>query len=185
MFGKLLSIILLLISGNQLIAQKSDSLIITITSRYRQIQANLAQCDTQVRNLNPQVPGEGFAVGYYKMNRMQLLRTTAGKENEKTITDYYFDQGSLIYVHEQHDVYEPYYLTGFGKRKSRRNNNLRDSLVLNHKINRYYFHQNQLIEWLTPSRTLVDLREETNLMAGQNLLTRASTLRGLFSKITN
>lgn len=178
--AKLLCILFMLLTDHELAAQKADSLVIVITTRYRQLKARLPQCDSQVRNLNSQIPDSGWVVGYFKSDSLQLLRTTTLAGKEKTNLEFYFDRNQLIYVLEQHVFQEQAPRMRLRKSPFHRKTPIQDSIVLVLKENRYCFHNNQLIEWLNPSHQLVDLEAGTNLQVGQGLQAHAAKLRALF-----
>ena len=182
MLSKIYIFTILLLFTNASVAQKTDSIINAIKTKYRAIHASINTYDTVTHNLNDETTEGGYATGYYQKKKLKLIRTFYYGETGKSVIEYYFDAGELFFVIEKNVTYNrPVY---WDKTNSKNNN---DSVKFASKKNtvaedQYYFYNEKLIRWIDSSGKQVNLKEGTNTIAGQGLIAYAYKMRGDLKK---
>jgi len=93
-------------------------------------------------------PGGGGITGYYQDDEIKKVIAQRFTDTNRVFTEYYYDDGMLIFVTEQNFVYNK--PNTYTEEKALANN---DSVWYDDKktvmqISRFYFHKNKLIKWL-------------------------------------
>jgi len=95
----------------------------------------------------------GKITGYYRDNEIKKVSWENYTDSCRTFTDYYFDDGMLLFIMKQNFVYNK--PRTYTEEKAKENNDTvwYDDKKTKMEINRYYFDKNKLIKWLNEDNT--------------------------------
>ncbi len=93
----------------------------------------------------------GVVMGYFRDEEAKKVSTQHFGTKSRSFTDYYFDNGMLIYVYSEEYVYnKPNTYTEEVARAANDSDWYDDKKTIM-EINKYYFDDNKLIKWTGPS----------------------------------
>lgn len=93
----------------------------------------------------------GVVMGYFRDEEAKKVTTQHFGTNSRRFTDYYFDDGMLIYVRSEEYVYNKPNTYTEEVAKAANDSVWYDDKLTKLEINRYYFNDNKLIKWTGPS----------------------------------
>lgn len=107
-----------------------------IRQRYTEVERELKKCRQVKRNLPDESAEGGELTGYFKDDALRKLSALFYGESGKALEEYYFWRGHLFFVLRTESHYtKP--LSGVVKNKTEE---------------RFYFHEDKLIQWLGPDK---------------------------------
>ncbi len=127
--------------------QKQENVLADIKKNYAEINAKLKDYTRkQVDDITS--PGAGSITGYYRDDEIKKITAQRYTDTNRVFSDYYFEDGMLIFVVEQDFVYNK--PVSYTEEVAKLNN---DSVWYDDKqtrmqVSRFYFHKNKLIKWL-------------------------------------
>lgn len=95
-------------------------------------------------------PGGGNITGYYRDEDIKKISSQHFSDTNRVFTDYYFDDGMLIFITEQNFVYNKPSTYTEEKALAQNDSVWYDDKKTRMEISRYYFNDNKLIKWLNP-----------------------------------
>ncbi len=181
---KLLTIILplLLLGSEILIAQTTDSIIIDIRAKYKNIRDNYSTYDTTTVKIWGESTDGGQAVAYYDGEAIKLIEVTWFGEMGKRKIEYYFDNGQLFFAfNAEYEYNRPIYLDE-KTAKEYGDNEAFDYSKTKIKEDRYYFNNGRLIRWLDNDRKEVDIETDASLSVGNGLIEHSEKMKEKLKK---
>lgn len=181
---KLLTIILplLLFASEMLIAQTTDSIIIDIRAKYKNIRDNYSTYDTTTVKIWGESTDGGQAVAYYDGEAIKLIEVTWFGEMGKRKIEYYFDNGQLFFAfNAEYEYNRPIYLDE-KTAKEYGDNEAFDYSKTKIKEDRYYFNNGRLIRWLDNDRKEVDIETDASLSVGNGLIEHSEKMKEKLKK---
>lgn len=167
------TLLFLLLLFSHSFSQKKDSAIIAIKAQYGDIQKHLKNYDTTLMDLDGETTEGGEAIGYYHKKDLKLIKVFYYGEIGRKELEYYFNGGKLFFALEKKTAYgKPIYLDE-SKQEKKENHPAADIIKETVTENRYYFKNEKLIRWIDNSGKKVNLKDGTNILAGQDLIIHA------------
>jgi len=97
--------------------------------------------------------GNGNITGYFRDEEIKKIESQHFGEKDRTFTEYYFDDGMLIYIMEQKYVYNaPISYTEELALSNNNDSNWYDDAKTKLQVSRFYFHKNKLVKWIDGAR---------------------------------
>jgi len=92
----------------------------------------------------------GTITGYYREEELKKMHSEHFTDTNRVFTDYYFDDGMLVFIQQQDYVYNK--PNTYTEEKAKANN---DSIWYDDKktkldISSFYFYKNKLVKWVKP-----------------------------------
>jgi len=142
-----LSLVLLTFFCFSACKQKQEDILTDIKKKAEEIDGSLKKyTKRQVDDLTSLTGGN--ITGYYRDEEVKKVYAQHFGEKGRTFTDYYFDDGMLIFIYRQEYIYnKPLYYT---EELARSNNDSDwyDDKKTQLQVSRFYFHKNKLIKWI-------------------------------------
>jgi hypothetical protein len=166
---------LLLVFGLSSCEQNPAETLPDIKKKYEKINDNLNDLTLkQVDDITS--AGGGNISGYYKGKEIKKINWQHFTDTNRTFTEYYFDDGMLIFALEQNFVYNR--PVTYTEEKARANNDTiwYDDKKTKLENSRFYFKKNKLIKWVAPgnkempAKTVEFTNKESELWAKAALL---------------
>jgi hypothetical protein len=92
----------------------------------------------------------GTITGYYRDEEIKKIYAEHFSDTNRVFTEYYFDDGMLIYIMQQNFVYNRPVTYTEEKAKAHDDTAWYDDRKTRLEITRYYFHKNNLVRWIAP-----------------------------------
>jgi len=163
-------------------AQKADSMIKEIETKYHLIRDNRNKYDTTSIELLEKSTEGVATTGYFDGQNIKLITIIYFGETGKSELEYYFSMGDLFFAFEKQYKYNrPIY---WDKKQMEDNDDTetfdpKKTIVSKDK---YYFHKEKLFLWLDNQNKEVNLTFGTNKLVGQGLIANAHKIRESFKK---
>lgn len=165
-----------------LIAQTTDSIIIDIRAKYKNIRDNLTTYDTTMAEIWGESTEGGQSVAYYDGEDIKLIEVTWFGEMGKRKIEYYFDKGQLFFAFNTDYEYNRPIYWDEKSAKEFGDNEAFDCSKTKVKENRYYFNNGHLIRWLDNYKKEVDLETGTNSSVGNGLIEHSEKMKEKLKK---
>jgi hypothetical protein len=141
-----ISLLFLVVLNRQSTAQSTDALVKEITQKSNGIISNLKSFNQKTLDLPGESEEGGQAVGNYDQGILRMIDVNYFGETGKSETQYFFDNGELIYyVEKNHQYNRPIY---WDKKTAEENNDSEifdpEKTIVTEK-EKYYFNQGKLI----------------------------------------
>jgi hypothetical protein len=132
--------------------KKQEDVLASIKKKKEKIETKLK--DYSFRKVDDLISdGNGVVSGYFKDAEAKKVSTQHFGKEKRSFTDFYFDDGMLIYAVSQDFVYnKPNYYTE-ELAKEAHDTEWYDDSKTKLEINKYYFSDNKLIKWTGPQAT--------------------------------
>ncbi|MES2701676.1 MAG: hypothetical protein V4649_03505 [Bacteroidota bacterium] len=142
--------VILLIASFSACKKKHEDSIVDIKKKFNTINSKLSDYTRrQVDDLTTKAGGT--ITGYYRDEEVKKIYSERFTDKDRAFTEYYFDDGMLIYVLKQEYVYNrpTYYNEEMAKQNA-------DSVWYDDKktrldISRFYLSDHKLIKWIGPA----------------------------------
>jgi len=126
--------------------KKQEDILANISKKTEQINAKLKEYT--LKQVDDIVSVEkGVVVGYFRDEEAKKVNTQHFGEKSRTFTEYYFDDGMLIYVRSEEYVYNKPNTYTEEVARAANDTDWYDDKKTKLEINRYYFDKNKLIKW--------------------------------------
>jgi len=167
---RLLLLLFIAITSFTACKKKQENILASIAQKRDKINSKLK--DYTLRKADDIVTnGQGVITGYFRDEEAKKITTEIYAPERRTYTDYYFDDGMLIYVICQDFIYNKPNTYTEQLAKWHNDTEWYDDTKTRLEINKYYFNDNKLIKWTGPSSTDIPVniadftRKEPILMA--------------------
>jgi len=129
--------------------KKPENTVADILKHYNEINGKLK--DYKVKHVDDITsPAPGTITGYYREDEVKKIVGEHFADTCRTFTEYYFDEGMLIYIVRQNFVYNvPDTLTE-EKARSRGDSVWYDDKKTRMEVSRFFFSGNKLFKWVGP-----------------------------------
>jgi hypothetical protein len=91
---------------------------------------------------------EGNIIGYYRSDEIKKIYAEHFSDTNRVFTEYYFDDGMLIFVLKQNFVYNCSNKISEDSAKVHKDSVWYDDKKTKLEISRFYFSKNKLVKWL-------------------------------------
>ena len=130
--------------------KKQEDILLSIRETKDEINSKLR--DYSVRKVDDIVlKGNGVVTGYYRDDEVKKVLTEEYEDERRTFTEYYFDDGELIYVAVQDYIYNKPMSYTEEVANFQGDSVWYDDSKTRLEINKYYLEDNKLIKWTGPS----------------------------------
>ena len=130
--------------------KKQEDILLSIRETKDKINSKLK--DYSVRKVDDIVlKGNGVVTGYYRDEEVKKVLTEQYEDERRTFTEYYFDDGELIYVTVQDYIYNKPMSYTEEVANFQGDSVWYDDSKTRLEINKYYLDDNKLIKWTGPS----------------------------------
>jgi hypothetical protein len=127
--------------------RKPEEILTHINTRYKEI--NEKQKDLKEKHVdNLTASGSGAITGFYKDEELKKIISEHYTDSNRVFTEYYFDDGMLIFILKQKYVYNYPISYTEEKAKARNDSVWYDDKKTKLEIDRFYFDKNKLIKWV-------------------------------------
>jgi len=145
--NKYLQIFLLLAICFSSCKKKPEVALADIKKKCKEI--NEKQKDLKSKHVDDLTSARGGAItGFYKDDEVKKILSERYTDTCRTFTEYYFDDGMLIFILKQNFVYNLPITYTEEKAKERNDSVWYDDKKTQLGISRYYFNDNKLIKWV-------------------------------------
>jgi hypothetical protein len=128
--------------------KKQEDIIADTKEKKEKIEQKLNDYTSKrVDDLTYKNKGAGTINGYFRDKEVKKIHAEHFTQNGRAFTDYYFDDGMLIYVLKQDYLYNRPNTYSEEVAKERGDSVWYDDKKTQLTINSYYFHKNKLIKW--------------------------------------
>lgn len=139
--------------------KKTEDILADIARKYSEI--NTKQKDLKSKRVDDITSAGGGAItGYYKDDEVKKIVSEHFTDSCRTFTEYYFDDGMLIFVLAQNYIYNcP---MSYTEEVAKRNNDTvwYDDKKTRLETSRFYFSKNKLIKWADPENDIPEKSAE-------------------------
>jgi len=130
-------------SPSKITSDSTEIIIRKIRKEFNRINSDTSKMKVVKEDISGQTTEGGAITKFYESNILKKARLVFYGETGKSITEYYFLNGQLFFCFEQNDQYnKPMYE--------------RTSKVDKKEENRFYFHKQKLIRWITGKGKIAD-----------------------------
>jgi hypothetical protein len=127
--------------------RKPEDVLARINSKRSEINGKLKKyTKKQVDNLTSS--GSGDITGYYRDEEVKKIVSEHYSDSNRIFSEYYFDEGMLIFIVEQKYEYNAPISYTQEKARARGDSNWYDDKKTRLEIDRFYFDKNKLIKWV-------------------------------------
>ncbi len=129
--------------------RKQADILADIRKNYTEINNNLKDYTRkQVDDITSAI--NGSITGYYRDDEIKKINSEHYSDTCRTFSEYYFDDGMLIFIIRQNYVYNKPRTYTEEKAKANNDSVWYDDKKTRLEISRFYFDKNKLIKWLNP-----------------------------------
>jgi hypothetical protein len=147
--NKLLIVLVFVVLAITSCKKKQGDILARIGKNTEQINSKLKEYT--LKQVDDIVSEEhGVVVGYFRDDEAKKVSTQHFGANSRRFTDYYFDDGMLIFVHSEDYVYNKPTTYTEEVALAANDSDWYDDKKTKLEINRYYFNDNKLIKWTGP-----------------------------------
>lgn len=127
--------------------QRQEDILAGIKKNVTKIDDNLRKYTRkEVDDLTSRVPGN--VTGYYRDNEVKRVDASRFTDTNRKFTQYYFDDGMLIYAIEENYTYNKPMSYTEDVARANKDSVWYDDKKTTMQLNRYYFRKNKLIKWI-------------------------------------
>ncbi len=151
---KYLALLFLVIGFISCKDKKPADIVADVNAKYKKINDKLG--DYTLKTVDDiSHPGGGTINGYYRDDEVKKMIGEHYSDTTRTFTEYYFDDGMLIYVKEQNFVYNRPITYTEEVAKAKGDSVWYDDKLTKMELSRFYFDDNKLIKWIDTDNTEV------------------------------
>jgi hypothetical protein len=168
------ALLLLLLCCATACKRKPDDVVADDIKKVQKINDNINDYTLkQVDDLTAQMGGS--IAGYYKDKEVKKIAAENYFDTCRTFTDYYFDDGMLIYVVEQNYIYNKPASYTEEVAKAHNDSIWYDDTKTRVEVNRFYFGKNKMVRWIAPGKkevpiTLPEFTDTESALWGKSLI---------------
>lgn len=156
---RILQLSLLLIVCFSSCKRKQEDILADIKNKYAQINNKLKDYTLkQVDDITSRA--NGTITGYYRDDEVKKVISEQYTDTCRTFTQYYFDDGMLIFVVQQDFVYNKPVTYTEDVARSHNDTVWYDDKKTKMEISRFYFNKNKLIKWTDPQNSDMPVNNE-------------------------
>ena len=147
--SKFLSLLLLVVIGFSSCKEKQEDAVANSKKRVEAVNNKLADYKSKtIDDITSRTAGT--ITGYYREEELKKMHAEHFSDTNRVFTDYYFDDGMLVFIQQQDFVYNK--PNTYTEEKAKANN---DSVWYDDKktklgISSFYFYKNKLVKWVMP-----------------------------------
>jgi hypothetical protein len=133
--------------------QKEGDIITDIKKKSGEINKNLK--DYKIKRADDlTTTAKGAIIGYYREDEVKKISSERYTDQNRTFSEYYFDDGMLIQIIQQQFVYNR--PVSYTEENAKANNDSEwyDDKKTKLEVNRFYFSKNKLIKWVVENKDL-------------------------------
>ena len=150
---KLCALLLVLVVCGSSCKKKQADILAGIKKNYETINKKLPDyTKRQADDITSKDPGT--ITGYFRDEEVKKVYVQHFGEKSRTFTEYYFDDGSLIYISRQEYIYNKPNTYTEEKAKAANDSVWYDDKLTKLEQSTYYFNDNKLIKWLNGSKDI-------------------------------
>ncbi len=150
------SLLLLLLCLASSCKRKPEDVVVENIKTAQKINEHIKDYNPkQVDDLTAQLGGN--ITGYYKDKEVKKISAENYFDTCRTFTDYYFDDGMLIYVVETNYIYNKPISYTEEVAKGKNDTVWYDDAKTKVEVNKFFFSKNKMIRWLTPDNKEVPI----------------------------
>jgi hypothetical protein len=157
--------------------QAADLSIKVIRDKCSHIRNNLDTYVTTKTVFSDESTEGAQGIAFYDCNELKLIEVIWFGEIGKKITEYYFDNGKLIFAFNKAFNYNRPIYWDEKIAKENEDNEVFNPKKTSVKEDRFYFRDERLFHWTNNEKKEVDLSLETNSIVGQSLIAHAYKMR--------
>ena len=101
------------------------------------------------------IRGQGAITGYYRDKEIKKMVHELYADTTRVFTEYYFDDGMLIYVHKQAFIYNKPMSYTEEQAKAAHDSVWYDDKKTRMEESSFYLSKNKLVKWIKPGKTAV------------------------------
>ena len=129
--------------------RKPEDVVADASKKYAAINEKLKDY-TYKRVDDITAPGAGTITGYYREEEVKKVYGEHYTDTARTFTEYYFDDGMLIYIMKQDFKYNRPASYTEEKAKAQNDSVWYDDKKTRMEVTRFYFDKNKLVKWIAP-----------------------------------
>ena len=146
---KLFLVLIVFVVGFSSCKKKQADVLANIKKNYEKINKGIR--DFTKRQVDDITSKDGGNItGYYKDDEVKKIYVQHFGEKSRSFTEYYFDDGQLIYIIKQEFIYNKPNTYTEEKARAANDSEWYDDKKTRLEISAYYFNNNKLIKWLGP-----------------------------------
>lgn len=159
---------------------QAEDVISQIRNRYKVITENASAFEMREAEDGGQSEEGGVVKAYYEGRKLQFITSEYFSETGKQRTEYYFDSGKLVFLLDVSLTYNR--PIGYDEKKAKENGDTEwyDDKKTKKVIDRYYFHNDKLIQWINGGKTEQHFDVSWQESKGKALLKEAARLKKMF-----
>jgi len=147
--NKVLTILLAAVTCFSSCKKKPENVIADVTKHYTGINAKLK--DYTVKHVDDITSAaSGTITGYYREDEVKKIEAEHFSDTCRTFTEYYFDDGMLIFILRQNFVYNKPITYTMEKANAGGDSVWYDDKKTRLDISRFFFSNNKLVKWFAP-----------------------------------
>jgi len=145
--SKYISLLLLLVIGFSSCKRKQEDILTSTKKTVEEINKGLQKLTKKQTDDITSVTG-GSITGYFRDDEIRKIYYEHFGEKSRVFSEYYFDDGMLIYILKQEYIYNR--PQSYTEELARSNNdtNWYDDKKTRLEISRFYFDKNKMIKWI-------------------------------------
>lgn len=137
--------------------KKPANVVADIMKHYQEI--NKKQKDYTPKHVDDITSAAGGTItGYYRDNEVKKIVSEHFTDTCRTFTEYYFDEGMLIFILRQNFVYNKPVSYTEEKAKEKGDSTWYDDKKTKMEISRFFFYENKLVKWIGPDNKEIDAK---------------------------
>jgi hypothetical protein len=127
--------------------RKQEDVLASVRKHYAEINAKLK--DYTPKHVDDiSTPGGGAINGYYRDDEIKKIAAEHYADSCRTFSEYYFDDGMLIFVVKQNFIYNKPISYTEEKAKALGDSVWYDDKKTRLEVSRYYFRENKMVKWI-------------------------------------
>ncbi len=147
--SKYLSIFFLFVIGFSSCKEKPEDALANAKKKYEAINKKLDDYKSKTID-DITSKAAGTITGYYREDELKKIHAEHFTDTDRVFSEYYFDDGMLVFIEQQDFVYNKPNTYTEEKAKANNDSVWYDDKKTKMEISRYYFYKNKLLKWLKP-----------------------------------
>ena len=148
--NKVIQVLLLTVFCLGSCKQKPENVIADIMKHYEKINSTLK--DYKVKQVDDITsPASGTITGYYREDEIKKIESEHFTDTSRTFSEYYFDDGMLIFIIKQNFIYNRPNTYTEEVAKAKGDSVWYDDKKTRMEITKFYFSNNKLLKWVAPN----------------------------------
>jgi hypothetical protein len=170
---KILQLFLLSLICFSACKKKPENIMADIVKHYKEINSKQKEyTQKQVDDITSRAGGT--IIGYYRDEEIKEIISQHFTDTCRTFTEYYFDDGMLIFILKENYIYNKPASYTEEKAREKGDSAWYDDRKTRLEISRFYFNKNKLIKWVAPNNQ--EIPDNTWTFTNQESILWAETL---------